>query len=153
MEDVATMNPSSGPDLEDLDRATCLELLASADVGRLAWAEDGRVMVFPLNFALVEDAVVFRTPSRSLCDAVASGAGLTFQADDVEPALRSGWTVVANGPAAEVTDPAERERLSSLVTPWRRTDALHVIRLNIASITGRRLPERPGSVDTIYLGP
>lgn len=153
MEDVVTVNKSSRPDLEELDRATCLELLSSLDIGRLAWVEDGRVMVFPLNFALDGDDIIFRTPSRSLCDAVASGASLTFQGDDVEPALRSGWTVVATGSAGEVTDPTERARLSNLVTPWRRTEALHVIRLTISSATGRRLPEQAGSVDTIYLGP
>jgi uncharacterized protein len=153
MEDAAISKPSSRPDLEVLDRATCLALISSLDVGRLAWAEEDRVMVFPLNFALDGDDIIFRTPSRSLCDAVASGTCLTFQADDVEPALRSGWTVVASGPASEVTDPVERERLSRLVSPWRRMDDLHVIRLTISWVTGRRLPAHAGGIASIYLGP
>lgn len=153
MKDVAVVKYGSQPDLEVLDRATCLALISSLDVGRLAWVEDEQVMVFPLNFALDGDDIIFRTPSRSLCDAVASGTCLTFQGDDVEPALRSGWTVVASGPASEVTDPDERERLSRLVSPWRRADDLHVIRLTISSATGRRLPEHAGSIASIYLGP
>lgn len=153
MEDGVNVKRIVQPELEDLDRATCLNLLSTLDVGRLAWAEDERVMVFPLNFALVGSDIIFRTPSRSLCDAVASRTCLTFQGDAVEPGLRSGWTVVASGPANEVTDLIEREQLSHLVTPWRQADDLHVIRLTITSVAGRRLPERAGSITNVYLGP
>ena len=47
---------------EILDRATCLELLATAQVGRLAWATvDGQVHIRPVNYILAGADIIVRT--------------------------------------------------------------------------------------------
>jgi uncharacterized protein len=63
-------------DTEPLDRDACLELMRTTGLGRVAWtAEDGRVVVEPVNFALDDDGVVFRTGEGDKLDAVRRGTG------------------------------------------------------------------------------
>jgi uncharacterized protein len=137
--------------LEPLDREACLLLLTGVDVGRIAWADGEDVMVFPLNFALDGEDIVMRTSSEVICAEVAGTHRLTFQADDFEPAFRTGWTVLASGSAVEVTDPAELEHLTTLVQPWRSEDDLRLLRLRVHAMTGRRLRTRPGTIETFRI--
>ena len=58
-------SPDRGPNpiasLEDLGRAECLDLLATAAVGRVGLLVDGRPEVLPVNYALDGETVLFRT--------------------------------------------------------------------------------------------
>ncbi|GLZ12903.1 hypothetical protein Acsp04_31380 [Actinomadura sp. NBRC 104425] len=138
-----------------LDRATCLALLGSVPIGRVAWADDrGRVTVLPVNFLLDGDTVVFRSAAGGKLAAVAAGRPLTFEADDVEPALKMGWSVVAEGFGAVVTDPGELRRLESLrLAPWAPEPKPVYVRIAIRRVSGRRLPLHPGGVRVEHLRP
>jgi nitroimidazol reductase NimA-like FMN-containing flavoprotein (pyridoxamine 5'-phosphate oxidase superfamily) len=129
-----------------LDRSTCLELLATVEMGRVAWADgSGRVIVEPVNFTVDGESVVFRTAEGSKVEAVRQGRPLSFEADDVEPALRVGWSVLVTG-AAEIVDVARDERLRSLaVRPWDESAPKpYFIRIHADEATGRRIPVHPG---------
>ncbi len=139
------------PGLIELDRRTCLDLLAGVDVGRVAWPDGDRVMVFPLNFALDGDEVVVRTRSSELLAAAATHRVLTFQGDEFEPGVRSGWTVLLSGPAEEVTEPADVTRLQGIVAPWRDDGPFRILRIRSERITGRRLRLHPGSIGSVYV--
>jgi nitroimidazol reductase NimA-like FMN-containing flavoprotein (pyridoxamine 5'-phosphate oxidase superfamily) len=94
--------------IESLDRAACTELLTTVGLGRAAWAEQtGQVIVEPVNFAVEDDCVVFRTAEGEKLDAVRRGCTFSFEADDVEPALRVGWSVLVPSMTEIVTDPDE----------------------------------------------
>ncbi|MCK2219358.1 pyridoxamine 5'-phosphate oxidase family protein [Actinomadura sp. ATCC 31491] len=135
--------------LEPLDRDTCLALLPTAAIGRLSWpAPGGRPEVVPVNFLLDGGDLVFRT-SRHGGEVVAveHGVPLSFEVDDVEPALRVGWSVLVSGRAEIVTDPAEVARLEELAeAPWVALAEPVFVRLRPAEIIGRRLPLHPGGV-------
>ena len=47
--------------VEDLTEATCRRHLAAETVGRIALVSDGRVEMFPVNYAMSDGAVVIRT--------------------------------------------------------------------------------------------
>ena len=48
--------------VEVLDRSTCVELLRTVVIGRVAWAtEPGDAVVVPVNFIVVDDDLIFRT--------------------------------------------------------------------------------------------
>ncbi|GAA4147313.1 pyridoxamine 5'-phosphate oxidase family protein [Actinomadura keratinilytica] len=145
--------PGGRERIQVLDRATCLALLGGVPIGRVAWADDrGRVTVLPVNFVLDGDSVVFRSSAGAKLAAVASGRPLTFEADDVEPALRSGWSVMAEGFATVVTDPAELHRLDSLrLAPWAPEPKPVYVRIAIRRVSGRRLPLHPGGVHIEHL--
>ncbi|MEV0403140.1 pyridoxamine 5'-phosphate oxidase family protein [Actinoallomurus sp. NPDC050550] len=137
-----------------LDRDTCLGLLRSVVIGRVAWADDdGRVVVLPVNFITDGDAIIFRTSEGGKLSAVREGRYLSFEADDVEPGLRTGWSVLVSGTAQLVTDSAVVDRLEhSTPAPWRPMPKSCFIRLPPDQITGRRLPLQPGGVTHERIG-
>jgi nitroimidazol reductase NimA-like FMN-containing flavoprotein (pyridoxamine 5'-phosphate oxidase superfamily) len=141
--------------LQTLDTDACLTLLRGAAVGRIAWAgDDGTASVLPVNFVMDGTAVVFATAPGAKMDAVQAGRPLTFEADDLEPALRTAWSVIVTGPAEVVTDPAETERLTSLpLAPWVPSPKPFFVRLTSEKITGRRIPLHPGGVTTEHIDP
>ena len=134
--------PLDGAWLEPIPAGECLTLLATEEVGRLAVVVAGQPLVFPLNYALDGDAIVFRTAPGTKLEAM-SRSLVTFEVDRWTPSCRTGWTVVVKGWAQEVTSadgPGLRERLAALpVHPLADGDRLHYVRIVPVSISGSRL--------------
>jgi hypothetical protein len=127
---------------ESMPPEECLRLLATEEVGRLVVVLGGQPLVFPLNYALDGDAVVFRTAPGTKLEAI-SRSLVAFEVDRWAPSGQSGWSVVVEGIAQEVTSadaPGLRERLARLaVRPLATGDRLHFVRIVPFSITGSRL--------------
>ena len=137
---------SEGDTRRMLDRDACLALLRSVDVGRIAWAtDDGEVTVVPVNFAVAGDDIVFSTAAGGKLDAVRSARTISFEADDLEPALRSGWSVLVVGHAELIaeTDPGAAGHRPA---PWDRRPKPYLIRLHLERVSGYRLPLHGGGV-------
>jgi nitroimidazol reductase NimA-like FMN-containing flavoprotein (pyridoxamine 5'-phosphate oxidase superfamily) len=47
--------------LEDIPAAECWELLGRHDMGRIAIVVDGKPQIFPVNYGLKGNVIVFRT--------------------------------------------------------------------------------------------
>ncbi|GJF04786.1 pyridoxamine 5'-phosphate oxidase family protein [Pseudonocardia sp. D17] len=129
---------SSG--LPELDRGECLRLLAGAAIGRLVFTHAAMPAAHPVNFLVDGDEIVFRTcPDGPLLRAV-NGVVVGFQADDVDPATRTGWSVLAVGEAYEITDPqrlaALGPRLPTQCAPGRTA---HTLAIPTRRLTGRAL--------------
>jgi nitroimidazol reductase NimA-like FMN-containing flavoprotein (pyridoxamine 5'-phosphate oxidase superfamily) len=138
--------------LEVLDRTTCMSLLGTVDIGRCGWVgSDGRVVVLPVNFIIEEGDIIFRSAAGAKLLAARKGQLFSFEGDLLEPALHTGWSVLVTGPATEVTDLGEAERLSQLVHPWGRDPRPSVVRLHAKQVTGRRLRLQPGGTSVIHL--
>jgi hypothetical protein len=127
---------------ESLSPEECLRLLATEEVGRLVVVLAGQPLVFPLNYALDGDAVVFRTAPGTKLEAI-SRSLVAFEVDRWASSCQAGWSVVVEGIAQEVTSadaPGLRERLAALpVRPLATGDRLHFVRIVPMSITGSRL--------------
>jgi uncharacterized protein len=127
--------------LEVLDHDECLRLLAADEVGRLALVDGGAPAVFPVNYRLDGEAIVFRTaPGTKL--AVGPRAPVAFEVDAFDRTMRTGWSVVATGRLEEVTqfDTATFQRMKDLpVEPWAGGERPHWMRLVPSRITGRRI--------------
>ncbi len=132
--------PFDGASAEEIPFGDCLRLLTGEEVGRLAVVFRGQPYVFPVNYALDGDAVVFRTASGTKLEAITRSL-VAFEVDRLT-SLRP-WTVTVKGLAQEITSadgPGLRERLAALhVRPWAPGDRLHYVRILADSITGRRL--------------
>lgn len=131
-----------GSQLGLIARDECLRLLATEEVGRLVVVLDGRPQLFPVNYALDGDAVVFRTAPGTKLEAVTRSL-VVFEVDRLTPLSHTGWKVVVEGIAQEVTSadaPGLRQRLAALpVHPWAPGDRLHYVRIVPLSISGGRL--------------
>jgi nitroimidazol reductase NimA-like FMN-containing flavoprotein (pyridoxamine 5'-phosphate oxidase superfamily) len=128
--------------LERLSREECVGLLGTHEVGRLVVNDGGRPLIFPVNYAMDGDAVVFRTAS-GLKLWTAARSPVVFEVDDLNRRARAGWSVIVHGLAQEVTafDRADLQaRVYGLpVQPWAPGDKPSIVRIVPTLITGRRI--------------
>jgi len=125
----------------ELTYATCAELLATGEVGRVAVCTADGPRIIPVNYTVVDDTVVFRTTPYSVLGMHAWNGRLAFEVDDLDPEHRSGWSVVATGRGTVVEDNAELRRIQSTAgpNPWAGGQRWLVIRLRWDDLTGRRI--------------
>lgn len=127
--------------IEVLDRAECWRRLASQPVGRIAFVDAGMPHVLPVNFAVDDDTILFRT--SSLFARTPLPAPVSFEVDQYSPDTATGWSIVAHGPLTRVVDPdhvAACER-SGLVG-WAPGERNHWFRIRPSRITGRVVGRR-----------
>lgn len=135
---------------EILDRATCLELLGTHQVGRLAWATvDGQVHVRPVNYTLAGEDVIVRTKAGAILAAARANLQMTFEADRLEPGVQAGWSVLVVGTAEDLGSTAEAAGLGDSVHLWARGARPHVLRIRAGEVTGRRL--HPGNGEIVIV--
>jgi nitroimidazol reductase NimA-like FMN-containing flavoprotein (pyridoxamine 5'-phosphate oxidase superfamily) len=142
--------------LDPLTHEECLELLRSGDVGRIAFDVDEFPVILPVNYRLVETSgrvwIALRTrPGNVIARAPSHVA---FQVDEIDPARRQGWSVLARG-TLHAVDPGAagfRERFDP--HPWIEAERRSWLIIEPFALTGRRLhgaaPEW-AFVDNAYL--
>ena len=130
-----------GVRMEVLPRPECFRLLSSQTVGRLGFLVGDQPLVLPVNFAVVRDVVVFRTGRGSKLDA-ALGTKVSLEVDEVDIATATGWSVVVQGVAEDIThaDDSFDEALRQGAAPsWVSGGKDHYVRIIPYVISGRRL--------------
>jgi len=124
---------------EHLSVAACNELLAGTSVGRLAVDIAGYPEIFPVNYVLVDGAVVFRTAAGTKLAGAALMHHVAFEIDGFEPATRTAWSVIVKGWAREIDDPTERDAAEMLpLFPWVTSVKPNFVRIDPVEVTGRR---------------
>lgn len=101
-----------------LDRAESMRLLASVRVGRLIFTVNALPAVRLMNFAVAGRLIVLRTAAGTTVARKVHDLIVAFEADDLDAATSSGWSVVVTGRAARVTDPELIARYRTV--PWSR---------------------------------
>ena len=132
--------------IETLSPDECFLLLESRDLGRIAFSIDGQPEVFPINYAMEGQIVVFRTAPGTKLDHVPE-VRLAFEGDDWDPKLGIGWSVVVKGLAEEVTGnlgrTAEHIRQAP-VHPVAPGERWHWLAIRPSEMSGRRFKVRAG---------
>ncbi|WUD70120.1 pyridoxamine 5'-phosphate oxidase family protein [Nocardia sp. NBC_00508] len=122
-----------------------MRLLASAPIGRVVFTRNALPAIRPVNHLVDEHGVIImRTRlSSGLTTAVRGNSPVVvaYEADEIDPVRRLGWSVVVVGLAHTVTDPARAAHYEQLLRPWvdSVTDAVIAIEPDI--VTGIRLIE------------
>jgi len=128
--------------LESLSKEECLALLKGAKYGRVAVVtSDGRPEIFPVNYVVRNDTVVFVTGSAVL-QARAPLGHIAFEVDLVDPSSHEGWDVVVSGEGAEITDAVDRSSLlerADRVEEWAPGKKEHWMSIVNPRFSGRRL--------------
>lgn len=130
--------------VEELPESTCLQLLASGGVGRIAINADPSPLVVPVNYAARERTVVFTTVEGSKWQAAQAGDAASFEVDGVDPDRRSGWSVLVRGRLEVVDEHDEDDEIAALlqeVDTLPRGERPHVVRLTAEHVSGRRIPQ------------
>jgi nitroimidazol reductase NimA-like FMN-containing flavoprotein (pyridoxamine 5'-phosphate oxidase superfamily) len=140
------------PEPTELTYAQCRELLGSGVLGRVAFRDSEGLSVIPVNYSIVNEAVIFRTSAYSTLAQIPQteshdggrGYDIAFEVDHLEPASRTGWSVLARGHAELVDDEDELAVIKRTwdPEPWASGSRPVYIRLRFKQLTGRRLGER-----------
>lgn len=119
----------------------CLELLHGGVIGRVALSTPMGPRIVPINYAMYEDAIVFRTTPYSELGTYGWNTDLAFEIDHVDYEKHQGWSVVAIGRASLVEDPDELHDIRTHMdpTPWAGGRRHLYIRLVWRDLTGRRI--------------
>ena len=123
-----------GLDLLTVHEST--ELLASHTFGRVVAKVGDVVAAYPVYYAYVDGAIVYRTdPGTKLAAAVLRNR-VSFEIDDAD----AGWSVMAFGPCEEVRNPIEVAALhDALGAEWPDAERQRIVRIRPDRISGRRL--------------
>jgi uncharacterized protein len=126
--------------LELLTEDQARELLAGGEVGRVGITIGALPAIFPVNYRVIDGAIVFRTSPGSKLSAAAEGAVVAFEVDDYQLADRSGWSVLAVG-KAEVVDDLQMtlKMIDAHLEPFPDGPRTVMVRIEPTFLSGRRL--------------
>ncbi|WP_371582981.1 helix-turn-helix domain-containing protein [Streptomyces sp. NBC_01314] len=131
---------SPHPEFTELSTQECRTLLATHGVGRVAVPTVSGPVIVPVNYSVVEGAVVFRTADGTT-PAQAAGCHVAFEVDRIDEAFSQGWSVLVRGHARTVTDPDDVRRLTERAysLPWAGGERDVWVRIDPLALTGRRI--------------
>ncbi len=116
-----------------LDEATCLRLLVSHDMGRVALSVGALPAIFPVAYRISGNSIYLRVRDGSPLSAALAGGVVAFAVDSIDPIRRSGWSVQVVG-VARPASPLDRRALVD--PPAERSDVR--VKLSIGTSSGRR---------------
>jgi nitroimidazol reductase NimA-like FMN-containing flavoprotein (pyridoxamine 5'-phosphate oxidase superfamily) len=128
-------------DFEELDREDCLALLRDEPVGRVALTARALPVVLPVNFALMEGDIVWRSAQGTKLNDASAGFVVAFEADHYDPERKLGWSVMIQGLAHVIEDAEELARARELpLESWALEGAAdRYVRLVPNIVTGTRI--------------
>lgn len=114
----------------------CWQRIREAPYGRLAAAAGGEVDIFPINHAVDENSIVFRTTAGTKLLELTIKHRVAFQVDGFTDT--EAWSVVVKGDAAEFDrqlEVAAAERLG--LEPWAPEVKDRWVRITPTEVEGR----------------
>ena len=131
-----TMADNSSP-ISVIPEDSCWGYLASQEVGRLGVSTNDLPEIFPINYYVDGESIIFRSAEGSKMHQMALNQNVVFEVDGWQE--DGGWSVMVKGTAEVITDEDElaRARKAPLL-PWVPTVKTNFIRiLPTIEITGR----------------
>jgi uncharacterized protein len=129
--------------IDVLGRDECLTLLAGESIGRVAYAVHGGARIEVVNFVWDGDGPVLRMAVGSKSIAVGRGSHLALEADRLDHATSTGWSVTVVGPVSWIEDAAEQARLAGILRCWAPGERPHFAKIRPAHVFGRRVSPEP----------
>ena len=129
--------------LEILSKDECWRLVRQCTVGRLAViGDDGSPEIYPLNIAVDDESVVFRTDPGSKLAAIHKLPSVALEVDELDFEAQDGWSVLVVGTAKELggRDLVQAQRLP--LAPWSIGAKARWFRLTPLRVSGRRISGR-----------
>ena len=104
-------------------------------------------MVYPVNYAVHDGAILFRTRRGGDLDASTLNRWVAFEIDEADNLYHEGWSVLVVGRGSHVTESSELASLTSVrLMPWADEDRCLVVRIPLHEVTGRHIHHRAASL-------
>jgi nitroimidazol reductase NimA-like FMN-containing flavoprotein (pyridoxamine 5'-phosphate oxidase superfamily) len=134
-DDVDGWSPQ-GP-VTELASDNSWELLRSTSFGRLGVSVDDKPKIFPVDYAIDNETIVFRTAAGTKLHDLMLNRSVVFEVDDRHPT--DAWSVVVTGEASVIAHPDEITRADRLPLPhWVPIQTFVYVRVTPTDIHGRR---------------
>jgi len=135
---VGMTTDASIPETANLPTEECWALLRGGSVGRLAvWVHD-HPEIFPINYKVDHETLVFRTGAGTKLSA-AVGKMVALEADAANTDGGVAWSVVVKGQATALTrTPELLASVGQLLFPWETGRKDHFLRIVPEEVSGRR---------------
>ncbi len=128
--------------VEKLDDRECWELLELAPMGRIALAAAGEIDIFPINFAVHDGALWFRTAPGTKLVELTVNPEVAVEIDGWDAA--EAYSVVVKGVAERLEHGTEIEAAERLpLAPWVPTLKYRWVRVRPTTVSGRRFRRGP----------
>lgn len=137
------IRPHPGAHLVETSAFDAWSLLGRAEVVRVAWYDGTRVCLVPVNCAVADGALWFRTTPDAAIVRAGAGLEVVAEADHLDPVDRTGWSVVLHAVVALVEPQLAPDEVSELCI-WPEGARNVYVRLEPTEVTGRKLQPRPG---------
>lgn len=120
----------------------CWERLRTQELGRLVTRVRDVLDIFPVNYVVDGESVLFRTAQGSKLFELTINDEVLFEVDDHTET--DAWSVIVRGRAHPLDTSAEVERADGLgLKPWIPTLKYTYVRVEAASVTGRAFERAP----------
>jgi nitroimidazol reductase NimA-like FMN-containing flavoprotein (pyridoxamine 5'-phosphate oxidase superfamily) len=120
----------------------CWERLRTQELGRLVTHVGDVLDIFPVNYVVDGESVLFRTAQGSKLFELTVNDEVLFEVDDYTDA--AAWSVIIRGHARALDTSEEVERADGLgLAPWIPTLKYTYVRVEAASLSGRAFERAP----------
>ena len=150
----------------ELTVGECWQLLASVPIGRVVFTHRAMPAIRPVNHLVEGRTIIIRTHLGAAIASRASLGGTTdtsgeagaagtagsaggrdeeqgsvvcYEADQIDAARHTGWSVIVTGLARLVTDPGAIARYADTLEPWMAGDMNQVVAIEPRFVSGIRL--------------
>jgi hypothetical protein len=122
----------------EISRDECLDLLARAKVGRVAFVRGAVPEVVPVCYVVAGETVVFGVHSSSPVAHEFEGSVVAFQVDSFDSEHECGWHVRAVGTLGPAVAPDELAVAGAVVPPpWANGEALErIVQIDLELVSG-----------------
>jgi uncharacterized protein len=137
--------PTDRRGLRVLDLEECVARVGRHTVGRVAFASDGDLTILPVTYLPDGLGVSFLTTWGSKLQVAADGGRMAFEIDESDSSTRTGWSVLFQGSATLVDDPARLSELDArLGGSWvPAATPTFWVHLRPDSVSGREISTEP----------
>jgi nitroimidazol reductase NimA-like FMN-containing flavoprotein (pyridoxamine 5'-phosphate oxidase superfamily) len=138
--------------MEILSPSECWDLLDRTAVGRVAVMVDGRPEIYPVNFAVQDRTILFRTEKGTKLRSLLDQPEVCFEIDGTDRELWSGWSVMVKGRAHEVLTAEDTAKAAQReLRYWAWGQKPHWVRIVPEQVSGRRI-RRPDLEHRVHPG-
>lgn len=125
----------------DLTRTECEHLLRTGIGGRIALSAPDGPHIVPVNYSVVDDAIIVRTSPYSVLGTYGRDSVLAFEVDQFDHERQRGWSVVVRGRGEVVNNADELDHIRSTwePRPWAAGARTLHVRLRWSEVSGRRI--------------
>ena len=117
-----------------------LDRLAAAPFGRVIFTQHAMPALRHVNHVISNGQIIIRSHHDAAITARAGNETVVlYQAEDINPATRAGWTVAVTGLARLITDPGRAAAHRDTPRPWTAGTTTNLIAITPDIITGFRL--------------